>query len=174
MQWEKCHLWDFKTSVSSWESTIKTQIKVLFFFLKKTTKYLTVCFKNVKVLKNKERLRNSSQILGLRLCVHAQLFSHVWIFATSRTVVRQAPLSMGFSKQECWSGFPLPPPGDLPNPQIKSKSPVAPALVGGFFTSEPPGKWDSRDWQLNAVWGSGLNYKTEKDRGKMDKNTSFS
>ena len=61
-------------------------------------------------------------------------------FETSWTVAWQALLSMGFSKQECWSGFPLHLPGDLPNPRIKSKSPVAPALVGGFFTSEPPGK----------------------------------
>ena len=50
--------------------------KFCFFFFK-TTKYLTVCFKNVKVLKNKERLRNSSQILGLCLCVHVQPFSHI-------------------------------------------------------------------------------------------------
>ena len=49
----------------------------------------------------------------------------------------QAPLPMGFPKQECWSGFPFPSPGHLPNPGIKSASP---ALAGGFFTTEPPGK----------------------------------
>ena len=42
------------------------------------------------------------------------LLSRVWLFATPRTVARRAPLSMGFSRQECWSGLPLPPPGDLP------------------------------------------------------------
>ena len=47
------------------------------------------------------------------------------------------PLSMGFSRQEYWSGLPCPPPGDLPNPGIKPKSP---ALAGRFFTTEPPGK----------------------------------
>ena len=47
----------------------------------------------------------------------------------------QAPLSMGFVRQEYWSGLPFPSPGDLPNPGIK---PASPALEGGFFTTEPP------------------------------------
>ena len=51
----------------------------------------------------------------------------------------QAPLSMGFSEQECWSGLPFPPPGDLPHPGIK---PTSPALRGRFFTTEPPGKYN--------------------------------
>ena len=58
-------------------------------------------------------------------------------FATPWTVTCQAPLSMGFPRQEYWSGLPLPSPGDLPDPGIEPKSP---ALAGGFFTSEPPGK----------------------------------
>ena len=45
----------------------------------------------------------------------------------------QAPLSMGFPRQEYWSGLPCPPPGDLPDPGIKSASPVSPALAGRFF-----------------------------------------
>ena len=52
-------------------------------------------------------------------------------------IARQAPLSMESSKQEYWSGLPFPPPGDLPDPGIE---PVSPALAGGFFTAEPPGK----------------------------------
>ena len=56
------------------------------------------------------------------------------------TVDRQAPLSMGFSRQEYWSALPFPPPGDLPDPGIEPKSPAAPALAGGFFTTKPPGK----------------------------------
>ena len=55
-------------------------------------------------------------------------------------VAHQAYLSMGFFRQEHWSGLPFHPPGDLPNPGIKPRSPVSPALVGGFFTTEPPGK----------------------------------
>ena len=52
-------------------------------------------------------------------------------FATSWTVARQAPLSMGFCRQEHWSELPFPPPGDLPNPGI---------IAGRFFTTEPPEK----------------------------------
>ena len=53
------------------------------------------------------------------------------------TVVGQAPLSMGFSRQEYWSGLPCPPPEDLPNLGFE---PVSPALAGGFFTTGPPGE----------------------------------
>ena len=59
------------------------------------------------------------------------------ILATPWTVAHQAPLSMGFSRQEYWSGLPFPSPGDLPNPGIK---PVSPALAGRFFIIEPQGK----------------------------------
>ena len=51
-----------------------------------------------------------------------------------------ALLSMGFSRQEYWSGLPFPPPGDLPNPGIKPTSPVSPALQAGSLPSEPSGK----------------------------------
>ena len=56
---------------------------------------------------------------------------------TPQTVACQAPLSMGFFRQEYWSGLPFPSPGNLPDQGIK---PVSPALAGGFFTTEPPGK----------------------------------
>ena len=55
--------------------------------------------------------------------------------ATLWTVALQAPLSMGFSWQEYWSGLPCPPPGDLPNPGIEPTSLMSPALAGGFFTT---------------------------------------
>ena len=51
---------------------------------------------------------------------------------TPWTVARQDPLSVGFSRQEYWSGLPFPPPGHLPHPGIK---PTSPALAGGFFTT---------------------------------------
>jgi len=70
----------------------------------------------------------------------AQSLSRVWLFAISWTVAFQAPLSMGFSRQEYWSELPFPPPGDLPDPGIEPKSPEAPALAGRFFTTESPGK----------------------------------
>ena len=58
-------------------------------------------------------------------------------FAIPWTVTHQASLSMGFPRQEYWSGLPFPSPGDLPNSGTK---PVSPALAGGFLTTEPPGK----------------------------------
>ena len=67
-------------------------------------------------------------------------FSHVQFFATLWTVACQAPLSMGFSKQEYWNGLPFPSPGDLPEPRFELVSPVSPALTDRFFTVEPPGK----------------------------------
>ena len=62
-------------------------------------------------------------------------FSHVGLFATLWTVFCQAPLSMGFSGQECWSGSPWPPPGDLPGPGIAPTSLSSPALAGRCFTT---------------------------------------
>ena len=61
------------------------------------------------------------------VCTCAQLLSHVQFFAALWTVAHQAPLSMGLSSQEYWSGLPFPPPGDLPEPGIK---PMSPALAG--------------------------------------------
>ena len=58
-------------------------------------------------------------------------------FATSWTVGRPTPLSMGFPRQKYWSELPFPSPGDLPDPGIESESP---ALAGRFLTTEPPGK----------------------------------
>ena len=54
--------------------------------------------------------------------------------ATLWTIALQGPLSTGFSRQEYWSGLLGPPPGDLPNPEIKLKSLMPPALAGGFLT----------------------------------------
>ena len=54
---------------------------------------------------------------------------------TPWTVTHQAPLSMGFSRQEYWSGLTYLPPGDLPNPGIEPTSLMSSALVGGFFTT---------------------------------------
>ena len=58
----------------------------------------------------------------------AQPLSRVWLFVALWTVVRQAPLSMGFPRQEYWSGVPFLFPEDLPNPGIEPASPVSPAL----------------------------------------------
>ena len=60
--------------------------------------------------------------------------------ATPWTLAHQAPLSMGFPRQEYWSGLPFPSPGDLLDPDIKPRSLMSPALAGRFFTTESPGK----------------------------------
>ena len=56
------------------------------------------------------------------------------------TVAHQAPLSMGFPRQEHWSRLPFPSPGDLPNPGIKPTSPASLAMAGKFFTTESQGE----------------------------------
>ena len=66
-------------------------------------------------------------------------FSTIQFFATPWTIARQAPLSMGFSRQKYWSGEPFPSPGDLLDPGMEAVSPAAPALVGGFFTMSHQG-----------------------------------
>ena len=58
-------------------------------------------------------------------------------FATSWTLAYQVLLSIGFPRQQYWSGLPFPTPGDLPNPGME---PASLALAGGFFTTEPLGK----------------------------------
>ena len=71
--------------------------------------------------------------LNSKLC--AYLLSHVRLLATPWTVARQVPLSMGFSRQKYWNGLPFPPPGDLPDPGIKPRSPASQA---DSLPSEPP------------------------------------
>ena len=70
-------------------------------------------------------------------CVCVKSLSRVQLFATPWTVAYQASLSMGFSRQEYWSGLPFPSPGDLPDPGME---PGSPALETDTLTSEPPGK----------------------------------
>ena len=65
------------------------------------------------------------------------LFSHIRLFATLWIIAYRALLSVGFSKQEYWSGLPCPSPGDLPHPGIQPVSLVSPALAGRFFTTSP-------------------------------------
>ena len=69
--------------------------------------------------------------------VKVKSLSHVRLFVTPWTVTYQATLTMGFSRQEYWSGLPFPSPGDLPDPGIEPRSP---ALQADTLPSEPPGK----------------------------------
>ena len=71
--------------------------------------------------------------------------SRVRLFATPWTVAGQAPLSMGFSRQEYWSGLPFPSPGDLPNPGTE---PWSPAWQADALSSEPPGNSSSTSFKI--------------------------
>ena len=71
------------------------------------------------------------------LKVKVKSLSCVRLFVTPWTVAHQAPLSMGFSRQEYWSGLPFPSPGDPPDAEIKPGSPI---LQADALLSEPPGK----------------------------------
>ena len=77
-------------------------------------------------------------------CVCALSPSVVSDSAIPWTVARQAPLSMGFSRQECWSGLPFHSPGDLPDPGIEPAFLLSPALAGGLFTT-------GATWEPNVV-----------------------
>ena len=67
-------------------------------------------------------------------------FSRVQLFVTLWTIACQAPLSMGFSKQEHWSGLPCPPPGESSPPRDQTHISCIFCRAGGIFTTEPPGK----------------------------------
>ena len=84
--------------------------------------------------------------------VCAQSLCRVRLFVSPWTVARQAPLSMGFPRQEYWSGLQFPSPRDLPNPGIEAASPVSLALVGGFFTARAI--WCSAYLVGKKDWGS--------------------
>ena len=71
------------------------------------------------------------------LSIEVKSLSRVRLFVTPRTVAYQDPQSMGFSRQEYWSGVPFPSPGDLPNPEIEPRSPT---LQADALPSELPGK----------------------------------
>ena len=75
-------------------------------------------------------------------------FSRVQLFVTPWTVARQAPLSMGFPRQEYWSGLLFPPPGDLPDPGIEPSSLMSPALAGRFFTTSAT--WEALRATINT------------------------
>ena len=76
------------------------------------------------------------------ICMHACMlrrFSHVWLCETLWTIPHQAPLLLGFSRQEHWSGLPCPPSGYLTNPGINPRSPMSPAWAGRL-SPRPPRK----------------------------------
>ena len=91
-------------------------------------------------ISRRESLNPQGKLRIWQHCAYVELLHRVRLFATPWTVGLQPLPFMGFSRQEYWGRLPFPPPGDLPNPGIKLTSPVSPALVGRFFSTEPPGK----------------------------------
>ena len=73
-------------------------------------------------------------------CTVPSHFSRVLFFMTPWTVARQASLSIGFSRQEYWSGLPFPSPGDFSDPGIEPVFLMSPALADRIFTTAPPGQ----------------------------------
>ena len=84
-------------------------------------------------MKDESHIFSEHLDLLIAMKVKVKSLSHVRLFATLWTVAHQAPLSMGFSRQEYWSGLPFPSPGDFPDPGIE---PRFPALQADALTSE--------------------------------------
>ena len=89
------------------------------------------------------RIQVLTLCLKVSLSVCTQPLRHIWLLAALWTVAHQAPLSMGFSRQEYWSGLPFPPPGDFPDPGIEPQSLTSPALARRFFTA-------SATWEVSG------------------------
>ena len=93
------------------------------------------------------KIKASGVCVCVCVCARARTFNHVQLFETPKTIAFLAPLSMEFSRQEYWSRFPFPPPGDLPDPGREPGSLASPALAGLFFTPAPTGKPQVSDVQ---------------------------
>ena len=93
-----------------------------------------------------------NQCLLSEVLCSPSLFSCVQLFAILWIVACQVPLSMGFSRQEYWSGLPFPPPGDLPDPGIEPLSLASPALAGRFLTTSTTGEVPSDREVINMIF----------------------
>ena len=105
--------------------------------MKKKVPYSGKKWQKGHLLVKKKKMKKQQQVPNIKMKVKVKSLSPVRFFTTAWTVAHQAPLSMGFSRQEYWSGVPFPSPGHLPDPGIKPRSP---ALQADVLTSEPPGK----------------------------------
>ena len=114
--------------ITSWEidgETVKTVADLIFLGSKTTAD--GDCSHEIK----RSLLLGRKVMTNLKVKVKVKSLSHVRLFVTPWTVAYEAPPSMGFSRQECWSGLPFPPPGDLPDPGIEPRSPC---IAGRRFT----------------------------------------
>ena len=90
-----------------------------------------------------------TKLVSLCVCVYSVMSDT--LCPPSRTVDCQAPPSMGFPRQEHWSGLPFPSAGTLPNPEIEPVCPLSPAVAGAFFTTEPLGKPEYLSVRFSSV-----------------------
>ena len=95
----------------------------------------------------------------VRVCVCVCMLSHIQFFAVPWSIANQASLFMEFSRQEYWSGYTFPSPGDLLNPGTEPVSLVSPALASGFLTTVPS---KSSPWFCSRVYGSALAIRTAR------------
>ena len=101
------------------------------------------------------KFKSSNFIIMICVCVCAlSHFRCVQLFATLWTVAQQAPLSMGFSRQEYWSGLSCLPPGDLPNPGSETMSLTPPALAGRLFTTSAT--WEAQQFLISQIGKAAL------------------
>jgi len=92
----------------------------------------------------RNNLKIRKKTLRYAVCMHTKSLQSCLTLCDPKVCSPQAPLSMGFSRQEHWRGLPCPPPGDLPDPRIEPASLTSSALVGQFFTAS--GTWEAQ-WQ---------------------------
>ena len=85
---------------------------------------------------------------------------HVWLFKNPWITVCQAPVAVGFARQEYGSGLSFPPTGDLPNPGIELASPGSPPVAGGFPTTASPGKSQSTTNSSQVIMWTGCGVST--------------
>ena len=93
------------------------------------------------------RLGRCKYTIDTEYSEHAKLLGHVGLFAALLTVAFQAPLSIGFFRQEYWSVLPCPPSGDLPSPGIEPEYLVSPVSVGRFFTTNTT--WEALMYRID-------------------------
>ena len=143
---------DFKSCLYHFPPGSLEQTKLVYSSVKKTLKSSWRAWRN-NTLRAPSTVPSSGEVLSVWRWLLPSL-SPLWpasllsgfsrlTLVTLQTVVCQAPLTMGFSRQEYWNGLPCPPPGDLPDPGIETTSLTPPALADGFFTNSAT--WEAQD-----------------------------
>ena len=105
-----------------------------------TILYSQNCLNDEKSFRRSYFVSTSFNVIFPLVLLLLNHFSHIQLLATPWTIACQAPLSIGFSRQEYWSGLTCPPPGDLPNSRIEPASLMSPALAGGSLSLVLPRK----------------------------------